>query len=130
MSMKKKTKSQMTVEQNITGFHIVGKVFTSEEGKMKNMEAFRPFLSKLIKHKGLNELGSSYHQFSEGGFTGVVILAESHVSIHTWPELQCLMLDVYLCNYSRDNTLICRELFAEICEFFSPTKINQQELAR
>lgn len=130
MSMKKKTKKRLTADHDFTGIHIVGKVLTNDEGKMKDMKTFESFLSKLIKHTGLNELGSSYHQFSEGGFTGVVILAESHVSIHTWPELQCLMLDVYLCNYSRDNTLICRDLFAEICKFFSPTNINQIELAR
>ena len=35
-----------------------------------------------------------------GGVTGVVLLAESHVAIHTWPELGNVTLDIYVCNFN------------------------------
>ncbi len=44
------------------------------------------------------------HQFGEGGgVTGVVVLAESHLAIHTWPEKMSVTVDVYVCNYGSDN---------------------------
>ncbi len=45
-----------------------------------------------------NVLYLKLHQFGEkGGVTGVALLAESHISIHTWPELQYAALDVFVC---------------------------------
>ncbi|PCH61859.1 MAG: adenosylmethionine decarboxylase [SAR86 cluster bacterium] len=46
-------------------------------------------------------LHSSVHEFGEGfGNTGVVMLAESHISVHTWPELNYAAFDVFLCGDS------------------------------
>ena len=38
------------------------------------------------------------------GITGVVLLAESHLAVHTWPELEAATLDVYVCNLGADNS--------------------------
>lgn len=43
-------------------------------------------------------LGGTFHVFSpQGGVTGVLLLAESHISIHTWPELGFAAIDVFMC---------------------------------
>jgi spermidine synthase len=38
------------------------------------------------------------------GVTGTVLLAESHLAIHTWPETGSVTIDVYVCNFSADNS--------------------------
>ena len=45
-----------------------------------------------------------------------MVLAESHLAIHTWPERQGLTLDVYVCNYSADNSAKARRLFDQLVE--------------
>jgi len=42
-------------------------------------------------------LGDSFHHFSPQGVSGVVIIAESHLSIHTWPEYGYAAVDVFTC---------------------------------
>ena len=53
---------------------------------------------------GLSVVGRQFHQFSPGGVTGVVLLAESHLSVHTWPDERFAAVDVYICNHSEDNS--------------------------
>ncbi len=46
-----------------------------------------------------------------GGITGTILLAESHLAIHTWPERRGVTLDVYVCNFTEDNTGKAEQLF-------------------
>ena len=46
---------------------------------------------------GANILHSYIHDFGNGGVSGVIVLEESHISIHTWPEKAFAAIDVYLC---------------------------------
>ncbi len=46
---------------------------------------------------GATILHSHMHHFSPQGVSGVVVLAESHISIHTWPERQYVALDIFMC---------------------------------
>ncbi|MFN4195262.1 MAG: S-adenosylmethionine decarboxylase family protein [Thermosynechococcus sp.] len=66
-------------------------------------------------------LGELFHQFGEaGGVTGAVVLAESHLAIHTWPEKRYVTLDVYVCNYSQDNRGKAQALFDQLVAVFDP----------
>ena len=57
-----------------------------------------------MKNVGLTEVGKFFHQFDgEGGVTGMIVLAESHMSLHTWPEKKYVTLDVYVCSFTQDN---------------------------
>ncbi len=53
---------------------------------------------------GLRVVGQQFHQFTPAGVTGVVLLAESHLAVHTWPEQRFAAVDVYVCNHSVDNS--------------------------
>ncbi len=115
----------------ITGLHILGEVHTKEIKKLNSLESAKKHTSRIIKKFGLHELGSFYYEFpKENGFTGLISLVESHISIHTWPELCYLTLDVYLCNYSKDNSITCKKVFKEVSRFFKPTKIIKTMIIR
>jgi len=52
-----------------------------------------------VQAAGLTPVDGVFHRFPlPGGVTGVVLLAESHVAVHTWPERGAVTLDVYVCN--------------------------------
>lgn len=125
--MKKKS------QKVITGLHIIGqiKTDTGNDNKLISKNKFKPFLSNLIKKYQLQELGSYYHTFGKtDGFTGIVCLVESHIAIHTWPELHYITLDVFLCNYSKNNEDACRKLFSDICAYFNVLLVDKKEIFR
>ena len=49
-----------------------------------------------------------------GGVTGAVLLAESHLALHTWPERSGVTLDVYVCNFSTDNSDKAEQLMMDV----------------
>lgn len=54
-------------------------------------------LTEAIRRSGGTIIRPCFHHFSPHGVTGVVVIAESHVSIHTWPEFGYCALDVFTC---------------------------------
>ena len=86
-------------------------------------EALEAFCRQQVLSAGLTPVGHLFHGFEEGGgVTGVVVLAESHLSVHTWPETGYVTLDVYVCNYSADNRAKAQALFDGIVAAFGPHK--------
>ncbi len=87
------------------------------------------------RRAGLTPLGAYFYQFRDehgaaAGVTGTVVLAESHLAIHTWPETGDATLDVYVCNFSRDNGDRARQLFRSVIEALCPAETVRHELVR
>ncbi len=72
------------------------------------------------RESGLQVVGEIFHQFQPQGVTGTVLLAESHLAIHTWPQEGFVTLDVYVCNYQADNTHKALQLYTALKAHFSP----------
>ena len=84
---------------------------------------------------GLTVVGRLFHAFRDAqgqpaGVTGTVVLAESHLAIHTWPEIGAVTLDVYVCNFSGDNSNRAHALFDEVIGRFAPDFVEKKEVAR
>ena len=75
---------------------------------------------------GATILHSHYHLFGDGGgVSGVTVLAESHITIHTWPEVGYAAIDVFMCGECDPRD--CLELLEER---FSPTDVKAQNHRR
>jgi len=70
------------------------------------------------------------YQGEPGGVTGAVLLAESHVAVHTWPERAGVTLDVYVCNFSTDNSSKAEQLLDDLIVAFSPRQQNTNRILR
>jgi S-adenosylmethionine decarboxylase len=70
-------------------------------------------------------VNSAFHSFDGGGVTGVLILAESHISIHTWPETRYAAIDVFTCGRCNPNDAI-----ATLCDQFHTHTIKVTEIMR
>jgi S-adenosylmethionine decarboxylase len=76
-------------------------------------------------------VGELFHRFpAAGGVTGVVLLAESHLAVHTWPELRAVTLDVFVCNVAGDNSHKARQLVDALVQRFDPERVQRQQLLR
>ena len=63
---------------------------------------------QTVMNCGLQPVGQLFHRFPDsahgpGGVTATVLLAESHLCVHTWPEQGAVTLDVYVCNFGGDH---------------------------
>lgn len=87
-----------------------------------------------VRTAGLSGVAELMHRFGpadgQSGITGVVLLAESHVAVHTWPELGAVTLDVYVCNYGGDNSDKARRLLDALVGCFQPADVRRQSLNR
>lgn len=84
---------------------------------------------------GLTIVGEKWHTFDDyqgqpGGVTGTVLLAESHLAIHSWPERNGVTLDVYVCNFEADNSSKAQALMDELVKRFNPTVSELNHLNR
>ena len=80
----------------------------------------------------VNQLG---HRFPDtahgpGGVTATVLLAESHLCVHTWPEQRAVTLDVYVCNYGADHSAWAQRLLDELATWFAPQHSERNRLQR
>ncbi|NUP87252.1 MAG: adenosylmethionine decarboxylase, partial [Burkholderiaceae bacterium] len=95
------------------GLHLTADLHGCPRGLpfMTDVAALRALCVQAVAEAGLTAVGELFHRYDTGGgITGVVLLAESHLAVHTWPELDAVTLDVYVCNYGRDNSERARRL--------------------
>lgn len=88
-----------------------------------------------VARAGLSQVANKFFSFPStsgepGGVTGTVLLAESHLALHTWPESRSVTLDVYVCNYTEDNTGKAERLMQELVEQFRPMRETRNRLVR
>jgi S-adenosylmethionine decarboxylase len=113
------------------GLHILAEFFYDQpNSNLKDISPVQELLASLIKDLGLTELGSVFHSFPGKGYTVVVCLAESHISMHSWPEHGVLTLDVYLSNNEKDNADKARGIYNSIRQFFNPNRVQEQLIWR
>jgi S-adenosylmethionine decarboxylase proenzyme len=118
------------------GIHLVGDLEDCgcDDALMYSCDAVEKLLVAECTRAGLTAVARKFHQFgaagAPAGVTGVILLEESHACVHTWPELGCVTLDVYVCSFSRDNASAARELFLRLVEAFAPERAHSSELQR
>jgi len=116
----------------MNGLHLIGDLTgcRCDPQLLLDGAGFRAKCIAMVEASGLTTMDASFHTFDGGGFTGTVVLAESHLAIHTWPERQGLTLDVYVCNYSADNSVKARKLFDLLVDYFQPGEVARHEVDR
>jgi S-adenosylmethionine decarboxylase len=94
---------------NALGRHILVELYDCDKEALNDLELIRDVMVKAAIDCGAVVLGESFHRFSPQGVSGVVVIAESHLSIHTWPEFGYAAVDVFTC-----GTTVNPEIAAEV----------------
>src|SRR5438105_5246687 len=90
---------------------------------------------QAIQAVGLQPVDQLFHTFpgtagGPGGVTATILLAESHVCLHTWPEQKGVTLDLYFCNFGDDHSAKARGLMFALVNRFQPEWTEQRSLDR
>jgi S-adenosylmethionine decarboxylase proenzyme len=119
------------------GLHIFADFYNCPKGKhMVSAKALRQLCISASEAAGLTVLGDHFYQFSgfdetqAGGATGALVLAESHLAVHTWPERGGATLDIYVCNVSGDNSGKAEALYATLLKVFGPGDVMVERVLR
>jgi len=105
---------------------------------MTETDTLREACLGAVESAGLTAVGELFHRFvpasptaaAPSGITGVVLLAESHLAVHTWPELEAATLDVYVCNLGADNSARAEALMDALVAAFAPARIERHAQRR
>jgi S-adenosylmethionine decarboxylase proenzyme len=119
------------------GLHIIADLYNCQKGELLvSSEKLRELCVTACKSAGLTVLGDHFIQFDgadgtqQGGSTGAVVLAESHLAIHTWPERSSATLDVYVCNYTSDNTAKAEAVYKTMLKGLKPADVLVERIQR
>ena len=101
-------------------YHLIKNKFEKVEYQYPDL--FDIFLEKIIINNGATLLNKTIHHFNDNGaFTALYLLAESHLSIHTWPENNFIAIDIFTCG--KANT---HNISNELKIFFEPQYVDEK----
>jgi S-adenosylmethionine decarboxylase len=87
------------------GTHLLIDLFGAR--RLDDLKHIRETLKKCVEVAGATLLHIHLHHFTpNGGVSGVAVLAESHISIHSWPEVGYAALDVFMCGHANPHAAI------------------------
>jgi S-adenosylmethionine decarboxylase proenzyme len=119
------------------GLHIIADLYNCPNSEyLVSAAELRVLCIRACEAAGLSVLGDHFYQFESfdqvqaAGATGAVVLAESHLAIHTWPERNGATLDVYVCNVSGDNSSKAEKLYAELIAALKPADVLLERVWR
>jgi S-adenosylmethionine decarboxylase len=108
------------------GNHIFADLHGIDAATLRDGAALEKLLCQAARAAGARVLSSHFHGFGEGGgITGVVLLAESHISIHTWPECQLAAADIFMCGAAD-----AKRALAVLIEELSPADSHVETVVR
>ena len=114
------------------GIHLLGEWYgcPADAPEFTRADALRKLCLEATAEAGLTIVGDSFYQFQPQGVTGTVLLAESHLAIHTWPEHGFVTVDVYVCNLATDNSDKADKLFRALEAVLKPARTRFHSIHR
>ncbi|HAV20593.1 MAG: adenosylmethionine decarboxylase [Bacillota bacterium] len=110
--------------ENILGSHILIEAYDCDPKVLDDVELVEEVMVDAALKAGAEIREVAFHKFSPQGVSGVVVISESHLSVHTWPEVGYAAVDVFTCgdtvdpivavDYIRDKFQARRALTSEV----------------
>ena len=110
----------------ILGRHLIAEYADCAEGTLTDPEFLEKCMLEAVQKSGATIVRSVFHQYAPQGVSGVVVIAESHMSIHTWPEYNYAAVDFFTCGQTVDPYLAHEYLR----EMLGSTGANVSEIKR
>lgn len=93
----------MTLAQRFTlGRHILAEFYDCDSNVLNNVKLIEDSMAEAARVAGATIVQKTFHHFSPYGVSGVVVISESHLAIHTWPEFGYAAVDLFTCGDTVD----------------------------
>jgi S-adenosylmethionine decarboxylase proenzyme len=108
------------------GRHLIASYLGCDEAAIMDVQELCDVMMDACKESGAQVLGHTFHVFPGNGLTMVILLSESHASIHTYPEHGACFVDIFTCGEQCQN-----EKFDEVLRaYLKPKSVSQKMLVR
>ena len=108
------------------GHQIVAEFYACDNTLLNDVGYIRDAMLEAARRAGATIVNQAFHHFSPHGVSGAVIIAESHLSIHTWPEYGFAAVDLFTCG----DTVSSEIAFTHLREALKAGHISTMELHR
>lgn len=102
------------MQKLVLGNHYLIDYYECNSDILSIVKKIKEIMLEAGKKGNLHIVGEYFHQFKPYGVSGVLILKESHFTIHTWPEYNYASVDLYLCDRTVNVMKITEYLFVEL----------------
>lgn len=105
--------------------HIISDLYECDFNYFINIHThyeIKEYIQTIVIQHGLHIIWSQIHIFENNSFSLNIMLSESHLCIHTWPEEDYISLDIFVCNYTKDNSNSAKEIYKDLKILFVPWK--------
>jgi len=86
----------------ILGRHLIAELAECNRNTLDDLQLLEKYLNESVRRSGATIVRSVFHRYNPQGVSGVVVIAESHISIHTWPEYGYAAVDFFTCGDAVD----------------------------
>ena len=108
------------------GRQLLVELYNCDNERINDIKAVEQAMLEATRRSGATIINSDFHEFSPYGISGVIVIAESHVTIHTWPEYNYAAVDVFTCGDHIDPWTIQEALK----EYFISENTSSMEVKR
>jgi S-adenosylmethionine decarboxylase proenzyme len=108
------------------GNHIIAEFYHCNKNTMNDTALIEKLMNEAAILSGATVIGSHFHTFNPYGVSGVIVIAESHLSIHTWPEYGYAAVDIFTCG----ETIDAVKAFKHLKEGFEAKQTSTVEMKR
>lgn len=122
----KKIITGLTKGMEALGRQILVEYYDCDSDKINDVEFIESAFLQATRDSGATIISHNFHKFSPHGVSGIVVIAESHVSIHSWPEYNYAAVDIFTCGDTIDPWTIQEYLK----EAFESQNISSMEMKR
>ena len=112
--------------EHSVGAHVLLDLYGVPAARLDDLDGLRASLEKAARDGGAHVVDSRFSRFLPHGASGVVILAESHVAIHTWPELGFAAVDVFTCGAPE----VAASVADHVVTLLAPTSCHRRTIER
>ena len=111
---------------NALGRHILAEYYGCDTTVLNSIAFLENSMKDAVRASGATIIDSTFHKFSPHGVSGVIVIAESHMAIHTWPEYGYAAVDFFTCGDRVDPW----KAFDYMNKLLKPAKHSTKELKR
>lgn len=108
------------------GRQVLAELFECDKNKLNDLDYVKKAMIEAAIDANATIVGYKFHKFTPQGVSGVVIIAESHLAIHTWPEHGYAAIDIFTCGSRTEPRLALKALGRA----FRAKRVKYKELKR
>ena len=108
------------------GNQIVAEFYGCDRGRLDDVDFIEQAMVDAAQIAGATIVSRAFHHFSPHGVSGAVIIAESHLAVHTWPEYGYAAVDLFTCG----DDILAVAAFDHLREMFAANQISTMEIHR